>query len=64
MLNRTSGRNAGLGIGMLVFGVVLGTLTVGGCRKERVVDVRTPIGDVQVDKDKLDGDVEVKVDTK
>jgi hypothetical protein len=34
-----------------------------GCRKERVVDVQTPIGDVNVDKDRLDGDVEVKVDT-
>jgi hypothetical protein len=34
-----------------------------GCsQKETVVDVKTPAGDVEVTKDKADGDVEVKVD--
>jgi hypothetical protein len=63
MLKRAIERTAGLGIGLLALGIVVGTITLGGCRKERVVDVQTPVGDVQVDKDRLNGDVEVKVDT-
>lgn len=35
--------------------------TLGGC-KERVVDVDTPLGDVKVDRDRLDGGVDVDVD--
>ncbi len=35
-----------------------------GCqKKETVVDVKTPIGDVEVTKDTSNGDVEVNVDT-
>lgn len=48
----------------LTLGICLGPGTLSGCRKERVVDVQTPIGDVKVDKDKVNGDVDVKVDTK
>jgi proline racemase len=34
-----------------------------GCsQKETVVDVKTPAGNVEVTKDKADGDVEVTVD--
>jgi hypothetical protein len=34
-----------------------------GCsQKETVVDVKTPAGNVEVTKDKADGDVEVKVE--
>lgn len=61
MLLRSSRHNAQLVLG-LILGICLGTGTLSGC-KERVVDVQTPIGDVQVDKDRLDGDVDVKVDT-
>jgi hypothetical protein len=63
MLKRVIERTAGFGIGLLILGIVLGTFPLGGCRKERVVDVQTPVGDVQVDKDRLNGDVDVKVDT-
>jgi len=49
----------------LAFVTAYGTLSLAGCeRKERVVDVKTPVGDVEVDKTvKPDGDttgVEVK----
>lgn len=38
-------------------------IALAGCsQKETVVDVKTPAGDVEVTKDKADGDVEVKVD--
>jgi hypothetical protein len=47
---------------LLMFTACLGAGTLNGCRKERVVDVQTPVGDVNVDRDKLDGDVDVKVD--
>jgi hypothetical protein len=35
--------------------------TLGGC-KERVADIKTPIGDVKVDRDRFDDSVDVKVD--
>jgi hypothetical protein len=64
MLTRTRGLNARLGICIAALGACFGACALNGCdRKERVVDVQTPIGDVKVDKDKVDGDVEVKVDT-
>ncbi len=63
MLNRIGVRYAGLSIGAIVVGTCLGLLALGGCeRKERVVDVKTPIGDVKVDKNVDNGDVDVKVD--
>jgi hypothetical protein len=62
MSRQMNGLNARLLIG-LALGIWLAAGTLSGCRKERVVDVQTPIGDVQVDKDKVNGDVEVKVDT-
>lgn len=38
-------------------------LPLAGCqKKETIVDVKTPAGDVEVTKDKADGDVEVTVD--
>jgi len=36
----------------------------GGCQRERIVDVKTPVGNATVDKDKNTGDVGVKVDVK
>jgi proline racemase len=45
--------------------VVLAIACIGltGCQeKETVVDIQTPAGDVEVTKDKADGDVEVTVD--
>lgn len=36
--------------------------TLGGCTKERVVEVDTPRGGVTVDRDKRDGSVDVNVD--
>ena len=63
MFSKISEQNARLAIA-LALGVCFGAGTLSGCRKERVVDVQTPIGDVKVDKDKVNGDVEVNVDTK
>jgi hypothetical protein len=41
----------------------LGTFVVAGCeRKERVVDVETPVGDVEVDRNLDTGEVEVNVE--
>jgi hypothetical protein len=40
----------------------LGTFTLAGCeRKERVVDVETPVGDVEVDRNVDTGEVEVDI---
>ena len=70
MLKQARGLNARFGIGSLTVATCLGIACLGLCslsgceRKERVVDVKTPIGDVKVDKTVDDSDVEVKVDTK
>jgi hypothetical protein len=65
MWNRTCGRVARLGIGFVLLGVCVGLFASSGCsRKERVADVQTPVGDVKVDRDKTNGDVEVNVDAK
>ena len=49
----------------LALGTCLGLVALGGCqRKERVVDVRTPAGDVTVDRNVDNGDVEVKTNAK
>jgi hypothetical protein len=45
----------------LTLGTCLSLVALGGCaRKERVVDVRTPAGDVTVDRNVDNGNVEVK----
>jgi hypothetical protein len=70
MLKQTRGLNTRFGVGSLAVAMCLGITCLGlfslsGCeRKERVVDVQTPIGDVKVDKTVDDGDVDVKVNTK
>ncbi len=49
----------------LVAGALLlgGVCVTTGCEpKEKVVEVDTPAGDVDVEKSKTDGDVDVKVD--
>jgi hypothetical protein len=46
---------------VLLLAVVSTTLFTGCQRKERVVDIRTPAGDVHVDRDTNTGDVEVNV---
>jgi hypothetical protein len=53
----------------LAIAVSLGTcltlVALGGCeRKERVVDVRTPAGDVTVDRNVDNGNVEVKTNSR
>ena len=65
MLNRTLRLRTHLCTVALVIAAGFGACALAGCeRKERVVDVKTPVGDVQVDKTvKPDGDttgVEVK----
>ena len=62
---RNSGLKTRLSIGLFVVGTCCSLFALSGCeRKERVVDVKTPVGDVQVDKTvKPNGDttgVEVK----
>lgn len=63
MLNRIFKRKSQLAV-VFALGTCLGLSSLGGCqRKERVVDVRTPAGDVTVDRNVDNGDVEVKTDT-
>ena len=74
MLMRTGGLTTRLGVCTLAIGTCFSLFALSGCeRKERVVDVKTPVGDVQVDKTvKPNGDTTgvevnapgVKVDTK
>ena len=60
MLNRIFQPNSQLAV-VLTLGACLGFTALSGCqRKERVVDVRTPVGDVKVDRNVDNGDVEVK----
>jgi hypothetical protein len=49
----------------LAFAVLMATSVVAGCeRKERVLDVRTPGGDVTVDRNIDNGRVDVKTTNK
>ena len=51
--------------GLLAVAACCATFTLAGCeRKERVLDVKTPAGDVKVDKNLDTGGVEVKTNTK
>ena len=64
-MKQIEGQNVRIGAGLLAVVACLGMFSLSGCeRKERVVDVQTPIGDVKVDKTVDDGDVDVKVNTK
>jgi hypothetical protein len=46
--------------GPLVLSLCIAAITLAGCeRKERVIDVRTPAGDVKVDRNIDNGNVEV-----
>lgn len=58
MLMRDGGRKKRVEAGLIAVGVCLSLFAASGCeRKERVIDVKTPAGDVQVDKIfKPDGD--------
>ena len=48
-------------LGTIVFSLCLAAFTLTGCeRKERVIDVRTPAGDVKVDRNIDNGKVEVQ----
>ena len=53
-------------IGTFLAAACLAALTIVsavGCeRKEKVVDIETPIGDVKVERDKSNGNVDVDVD--
>ena len=63
MLNRIFKRKSQLAL-VFALGASLGVSSLGGCqRKERVVDVRTPAGDVTVDRNVDNGNVEVKTNT-
>jgi hypothetical protein len=49
-----------LASGPLVLSLCIAAITLAGCeRKERVIDVRTPAGDVKVDRNIDNGNVEV-----
>jgi hypothetical protein len=51
--------------GPLVLSVCIAAITLAGCeRKERVIDVRTPAGDVKVDRNIDNGNVEVNTTRK
>ncbi len=51
--------------GPLVLSVCFAAIALAGCeRKERVIDVRTPAGDVKVDRNIDNGDVEVNTTRK
>jgi len=41
--------------------MVIASAIGSGCQRERVVEVKTPVGNATVDKDKNTGDVKVKV---
>ena len=44
-------------------GVAIGAAGIAGCeRKETIIDVQTPGADIEVDRDKRTGTVEVDVD--
>jgi hypothetical protein len=69
MLKRMTGLRARLTISAVAVAASVGIFPLAGCeRKERVVDVQTPIGDVKVDKTvQPDGDtsgVEVNTNTR
>jgi hypothetical protein len=50
------------GVSSWAFAACVATFTLTGCeRKERVLDVQTPAGDVQVDRNIDTGEVEVDV---
>jgi hypothetical protein len=54
-----------LASGALVVSVCFAAITLAGCeRKERVIDVRTPAGDVKVDRNIDNGNVEVNTTRK
>lgn len=54
-----------LTLGPLVLSVCFAAITLPGCeRKERVIDVRTPAGDVKVDRNIDNGNVEVNTTRK
>jgi hypothetical protein len=47
---------------LIVLAASLSAFTIAGCeRKERILDVETPAGDVEVDRNIDTGEVEVKV---
>jgi hypothetical protein len=51
-----------LSASLVVSATCLAAITLSGCeRKERVVDIETPVGDVEVDRNIDTGEVEVKV---
>jgi hypothetical protein len=65
MLMRNGGLNARLGICLIAVGTCFSLFALSGCeRKQRVVDVETPVGDVKVDKGVESGNVDVKVNSK
>jgi hypothetical protein len=48
---------------LLACGVLAGALAIGGCdRKEKLLDVETPWSDIEVERDRTTGRVEVDVD--
>jgi len=54
-----------LTIGVILCAGLLGGASLTGCeRKERIVDVETPVGDVEVDRGVDSGNVEVEVGNK
>jgi hypothetical protein len=64
MLNLFRQPNTRLAIA-LSLGTCLTLVALGGCqRKERVVDVRTPAGDVTVDRNVDNGNVEVNTNSR
>ena len=47
----------------VAIGMIIGALTLAGCeRKEKVLDIETPSGEVEVERSLEDGDVDVTVE--
>jgi hypothetical protein len=65
MLKRRELISSSLTAGALVVAGMFGGASFTGCeRKERVVDVQTPAGDVEVNRNVDSGEVEVEVEKK
>lgn len=57
---KSNHRLSAIAAGLTALATCLGTFTIAGCeRKERVIDIQTPAGDVKVDRNIDSGKVEV-----
>ena len=61
---RTDDMNAKSIHGIILAGAALVLGTTGCERKEKVLDVKTPGGGIEVERDKKSGDIDIKVEDK